>query len=164
MFKIVVIVLLFAASAAAQQKEKDWNEILIAAKKEGKVVVVGSPDPVMRNGIIPKCTARFGIAVEFIAGRSSEIVSRVQTERSAQIYSVDVFLAGPDTTANELFGDKIIDPQAVAGIAGGRISKWKTEIFGSDPQNSLWFARQRVATLPTTPIRSNRRACSVRPA
>jgi len=137
MFKIVVIFLLFAASAAAQQKEKDWNEILSAAKKEGKVVVVGSPDPVMRNGIIPKFTARFGIPVEFIAGRSSEIVSRVQTERSAQIYSADVFLAGPDTTANELFGDKIIDPLkpllVLPEVVDG--SKWKTgKVWFLDPE------------------------------
>jgi ABC-type molybdate transport system substrate-binding protein len=128
MFKIVVSFLLFAASAAAQQKEKDWNDILIAAKKEGKVVVAGSPDPVMRNEIIPKFTARTGVAVEFIAGRSSQIVSRVETERSAGIYSVDVFLAGPDTTAIDLYGNKMIDalrpllalPEVVDG------SKWKT--------------------------------------
>ncbi|HSE86924.1 MAG TPA: extracellular solute-binding protein [Candidatus Binatia bacterium] len=140
MFKIVVIFLLFAASAAAQQKERDWNEILAAAKKEGKVVIVGSPDPVMRNSIIPKFTARFGIAVEFIAGRSSEIVARLQTERSAQIYSVDVFLAGPDTTANELFGDKIIDPLkpllVMPEVVDG--SKWKTgKVWFLDPQEQF---------------------------
>ena len=40
----------FAASAAAQTSDwqKTWNETLAAAKKEGKVVIVGSPDPVMR--------------------------------------------------------------------------------------------------------------------
>ncbi|HVO91881.1 MAG TPA: hypothetical protein VMT22_03520, partial [Terriglobales bacterium] len=93
-----------AASGLAQTKarDKDWNSIVDAAKKEGKVVVAGSPDPVMRNEVIPKFTARFGIQIEFIAGRSSQIVSRLETERAAGIYSVDVFLAGPDTTANDL--------------------------------------------------------------
>ena len=71
-------VLLCTSSVAMAQtvpSEKDWQSIVEAAKKEGKVVVAGSPDPVMRNQIIPKFTARFGIAVEFIAGRSSQIVS-----------------------------------------------------------------------------------------
>lgn len=101
---IGLYLVLGALPAPAQTKggEKEWKEAIEAAKKEGKVVVAGSPDPVMRNEIIPKFTARFGIAVEFIAGRSSQIVSRVQTERSAGIYSVDLYLAGPDTTANEL--------------------------------------------------------------
>jgi hypothetical protein len=67
------------------------------------------PRPVMRNAVIPKFTARFGIPVEFIAGRSSQIVSRLQTERAAGIYSVDAFLAGPDTTALTLRRE-IIDP------------------------------------------------------
>ena len=62
---------------------RNGSAIVEAAKKEGKVVVAGSPDPVMRNDIIPKFTARFGIPVEFIAGRSSQIVSRVETERAA---------------------------------------------------------------------------------
>jgi iron(III) transport system substrate-binding protein len=128
--KAVLMVLLFAASAAAQPKsgEKQWNEIWTAAKKEGKVVVAGSPDPVMRNEIIPKFTARYGVPVEFIAGRSSQIVSRLQTERMAGIYTVDVFLAGPDTTAITLYGGKMIDPLkpllVMPEVAEG--SKWKS--------------------------------------
>src|SRR5262252_8486318 len=107
------MVLLIATSAWAQPRspEKyDWNEVVVAAKKEGKVVVAGSPDPVMRNEVIPKFTARTGITLEFIAGRSSQTVARVQTERAAGIYNVDVYLSGPDTTANTLYGDKLIDP------------------------------------------------------
>ena len=108
---ILQFLALLAAPAWAQQKwEKEWNEILTKARKEGSVVVAGSPDPVMRNEIIPKFAARFGIGVEFLAGRSSEMAARIRTERSAGIYAVDVFLSGPDTTANTLYGEKMIDP------------------------------------------------------
>ena len=73
MLRVMFFVLLLTPTAFAQQKgwEKDWNETLAAAKKEGRVAVAGSPDPVMRNDIIPKFTSRFGIQVEFIAGRAS---------------------------------------------------------------------------------------------
>jgi ABC-type molybdate transport system substrate-binding protein len=51
--------------------EAEWKRTVDSAKKEGAVVVAGSPDPVMRNEIIPKFTARFGIPVQYTAGGAS---------------------------------------------------------------------------------------------
>ena len=132
---------LFGVSASAwgqgKTSEQEWATVVEAAKKEGKVVVAGSPDPVMRNEVIPKFTARFGIPIEFIAGRSSQIVSRVETERGSGIYSIDVYLAGPDTSANELHRNKFIDPLkpllVMPEVVDG--SKWKTgNVWFADPQ------------------------------
>lgn len=128
---ILQLLLLVCLSLPAwgQEKgwEKEWNATLAAAKKEGKVVVQGSPDPVMRNEIIPKFMARFGIPVEFIAGRASEIAARVRTERSAGVHSIDIYLSGPDTTANTLYGEKMIDPLKPLLILPEVVdgSKWK---------------------------------------
>ena len=139
------------AFAQIQAGEKDWQAIADGARRENKVVVAGSPDPVMRNEIIPKFTARFGIPVEFIAGRSSQIVSRVATERASGIFNVDVYLAGPDTTANELYGNKMIDPLkpllAMPEVVDG--AKWKTgKVWFADPEEQF-VARpfSSVATL-----------------
>ena len=136
---VLVFMLVESATAFAQTKasDKEWAPIVEAAKKEGKVVVAGSPDPVMRNDVIPKFTARFGIPVEFVAGRSSQIVSRVETERASGIYSIDLYLAGPDTSANELYGGKMIDPLkpliVMPEVVDG--SKWKTgKVWFADPQ------------------------------
>ncbi|HSK29010.1 MAG TPA: extracellular solute-binding protein [Candidatus Limnocylindria bacterium] len=152
---ILLVVLWQIASgwvfAQSKANDKEWQAVVEAAKKEGKVVVAGSPDPVMRNEIIPKFTARFGIAVEFIAGRSSQIVSRVAAERGSGIYSIDVYLAGPDTTANELYANKIVDPLkpllAMPEVVDG--AKWKTgKVWFADPQEQF-VARpfSSVATL-----------------
>lgn len=149
----LLFVLLWIAPSAAQTKasEKDWNAVVEAAKKEGKVVVAGSPDPVMRNEIIPKFKERYGIGIEFLAGRSSEISARVKTERAAGIYSVDVYLAGPDTTATTLYADKIIDPLkpllTMPEVADG--SKWKRgNVWFADPEESFAVrAFSSVATL-----------------
>ncbi|MEX0841666.1 MAG: extracellular solute-binding protein [Xanthobacteraceae bacterium] len=107
-----VLLVAFATIAHAQSPDwqKTWDETLAAAKKEGKVVIVGSPDPVMRREIIPKFTERFGIPVEFIAGSSSQLAGRIRTERSSGIYAVDVFMSGADTTINVLHPQKMIDP------------------------------------------------------
>ena len=134
-------ILLTVAPAWAQSRdwEKEWNETLAAAKREGKVVVAGSPDPVMRNEIIPKFMSRFGVPVEFIAGRSSQIVARVRTERSAGIYSIDIYLSGPDTTANTLYGEKLVDPLKPLLILPEVVdpAKWKTgKPWFVDPEES----------------------------
>jgi iron(III) transport system substrate-binding protein len=153
---VSVLVILFALGVKAlgaqtRASEKDWVAIVEAGKKEGKVVVAGSPDPVMRNEVIPKFTARFGIPIEFIAGRSSQIVARVETERASGIYSVDIYLAGPDTSANTLFGDKLIDPLkpllVQPEVADG--SKWKSgKVWFADPQEIFVVrAFSSVATL-----------------
>lgn len=90
--------------------QKTWAETLAAARKEGKVVIVGSPHPEMRNEIIPRFTSRFGIAVDFVAGRSGEAVERVRIERSSGIFAVDAFMVGASTSLNVLYADKMIDP------------------------------------------------------
>jgi len=135
----LLVLLSWGAPAMAQSKagEKEWNALIEAAKKEGKVVVAGSPDPVMRNDIMPKFKERYGIAIELLAGRSSEITARVKTERASGIYSVDVYLAGPDTTAVALYGEKIIDPLRplliMPEVADG--AKWKLgKIWFADPE------------------------------
>ena len=136
---VVLMALLWSAPVLAQSRasEKDWNTIIEGAKKEGKLVVAGSPDPVMRNEIIPKFKERYGIPIEFIAGRSSEISARIKTERGSGIYSVDVYLSGPDTTATTLYGEKIIDPLKplliMPEVADG--TKWKLgKIWFADPE------------------------------
>lgn len=149
----LLLILLWGAPSAAQSTagEKEWNAVVEAAKKEGKVVVAGSPDPVMRNEIIPKFKERYGVAVEFLAGRSSEISARVKTERASGIYSVDVYLAGPDTTATTLYAEKMIDPLKplliMPEVADG--SKWKRgKVWFVDPQESFAVrAFSSVATL-----------------
>src|SRR5690349_2694248 len=95
--------LLNAASATAQTGDwkKTWDETLAAARKEGKVTVVGSPDPVMRNEVIPAFEKRYpGIKVDYLAGRSADLVERIKLERGSGIYSTDVYLSGPDTQYN----------------------------------------------------------------
>jgi iron(III) transport system substrate-binding protein len=102
-----------ATTAAAQTADwqKKWDETLAAARKEGKVTVVGSPDPVMRNEVIPAFEKRYpGIKVDYLAGRSAEIVERVKLERASGIYAVDAYLSGPDTQYNILHAEKLIDP------------------------------------------------------
>jgi iron(III) transport system substrate-binding protein len=132
----LLISLAFAPAALAQSSDwqKQWDETLAAAKKEGKVVVVGSPDPVMRNEIIPKFTQKFGIQVDFLAGRSSQTLGRIRMERASGLHLVDVYMAGAGTTFYSLHPEKMIDPLKPLLILPEvtDASKWK--------RGKPWFA------------------------
>jgi iron(III) transport system substrate-binding protein len=117
--------------------ESEWKRTVEAAKKEGSVVVVGSPDPVMRNEITPRFSARFGIPVQYIAGGSSQLVSRLNTERTAKIYSTDIFMTGINTAANILYPNKMLDPLKPTLILPEVVesSKWKkAKLWFQDPE------------------------------
>ena len=120
--------LVCAGLAQSADWQKSWDATLAAAKREGKVVVVGSPHPEMRNEVIPRFTARFGIPVDFIAGKSGENVERVRIERGSGIFSADVFMVGASTALNALYAEKMIDPLAplllTPEVTDG--SKWKS--------------------------------------
>jgi iron(III) transport system substrate-binding protein len=107
-----LISMMVAASAIAQASDwqKTWDETVAAAKKEGKVVVVGSPDPVMRDEIIPKFTKLFGIQVEYIAGSTALVAAKVSTERLSGIYSIDIYLPGVGPALTMLLPERMLDP------------------------------------------------------
>jgi iron(III) transport system substrate-binding protein len=131
--KLAVMLLVIAPGAIAQSAENGWDETLAAARKEGKVVVAGAPDPVMRNEVIPAFTRRYGIAVDYVAGRSGTLVDRVRIERASGIYSIDAYLPGSDTMFNVLYPEKMIDPLKPMLVLPEVTdpAKWKT--------GKLWF-------------------------
>jgi iron(III) transport system substrate-binding protein len=121
-----------AAAGEARDWERQWDQIIKAAKKEGKIVVAGPPIPELRTEIPAKFKGRFGIEVEYFAG-NNEIIARVRSERAAGLYTIDVALSGPDSILNEYLPGKMIDPIRPVLIHSEVIdpSKWKP--------GKLWF-------------------------
>jgi iron(III) transport system substrate-binding protein len=111
----ILVLMLFAldpAPARTQEKnwEREWNKVLEGAKREGKVVVAGPPDPGVRLEIPRRFNDRFGVPVEYIGGRGSEMAERMRREREAGLYTVDVFLTGLSTVLESLYPQKMLDP------------------------------------------------------
>ena len=108
----VVLLICFALPVLAQGEswEKTWDQILLAARKEGRLVVVGPPDPELRRGIPIKFKKKFGITVEYIGGRTSALAAKLRVERRARQYTADVVLGGIGTTSNVLYPEKMLDP------------------------------------------------------
>src|SRR5262249_36227718 len=111
--------LALARPAAAQAPtDADWRKIVDAAKKEGTVVVyngaVGSPT-------LPKIgaafEARYGVRMELLEARASELRERIRTEQAAGKVLGDVSHNGSTTTALQL-GEGVFQPHGPLPNAG----------------------------------------------
>ena len=104
-----------------------WDELVAAAKREGKVVVSGSPDPKARPAIMNGFQKAFGIDLEYIGGNSSQLAARLQAERASGQYTVDAGIAGSDSVYGSFFPNGWLDPLKqqliLPEVADG--SRWK---------------------------------------
>jgi ABC-type Fe3+ transport system substrate-binding protein len=95
---------------AAGSAGSTWDTTLAAGKAEGKVVVSGPPDP-GASTMIPDAFKKFsGIDTEYLAGNSSQLASRIQSERAAGQYTIDVSLSGADTVYGTFLANHWLDP------------------------------------------------------
>ncbi len=137
MASIVVwfLVIFFALPVWGEEKvwQREWQETLAAAKKEGKVVVGASAHAAVRRDLPAAFTARFGIPVEYIGGRTSAIAARLKLERRARHYTIDVIFAGMGTMVNMFYKGNMLDPLKPMLILPDVVdpSKWKI--------GRLWF-------------------------
>jgi iron(III) transport system substrate-binding protein len=139
-FSVLVFSLMFASAAAAQPSDwkKTWDETLAAARKEGKVVVSGPPSQELRQAMPAAFKQRYGITLEFLAGRGSETATKLRAERQAGVMTVDVAIAGIQTMATIFYREKMLDPirpvLILPEVTDG--SKWKKgKLWFSDPDD-----------------------------
>jgi iron(III) transport system substrate-binding protein len=90
-------------AAAQAPAEAEWKAVVDAAKKEGKVVVysgaVGSPTTPKIGAAFE---AKYGIRMELLEARASELRERIRTEQAAGRVLGDVSHNGSTTTALQL--------------------------------------------------------------
>jgi len=132
---IFTILALATAPAWGQEKgwEQKWNEILAAARKEGKVMVAASPHATVRRTLPAAFKKKFGITLEYLGIRTSQTAARLRAERRARMYTLDVIFGGAGSTVNILYAEKMIDPLRPVLILPEVLdpSKWK--------KGKLWF-------------------------
>jgi iron(III) transport system substrate-binding protein len=87
--------MLAGAGAAKAQDTAAWNKVIEEAKKEGKVSLytstLGAP---FHLDIIKAFKAKYGITIELLDVRASELDERVRTEQASQRYNADVVQHG----------------------------------------------------------------------
>jgi ABC-type Fe3+ transport system substrate-binding protein len=95
------------AKAAAQA---EWDKTLELGKKEGKVVVSIPASAELRAAIEKQFEARFGIDVEPVVSRASNIVRKIVDEAGAGIHYVDLHIGGSESIVTALLPEAILEP------------------------------------------------------
>ena len=93
--------------------DQEWKDLVAAAQREGKLVVVGAPPWQREENFRPLLRAfeeEFGIKIELGRGRGSQQAERVVTERRGGLYNVDVALGGFNTYDRYLVPAAALEP------------------------------------------------------
>jgi iron(III) transport system substrate-binding protein len=108
-----LLLCLLAALSAASAKlcfGQEWEKILAAGKKEGKVSVIGPVGSDRRDVLVDPFQKRYGITVDYFADRGSGIGPRLSAERGAGQYLWDVAITGTTTGLLSLLPGGMLDP------------------------------------------------------
>lgn len=96
---VVVVIAATAVSKPAQSQTSGWDAVIANAKKEGSVTIYsaapGAPPVTEINNLFKQ---RYGIRVDVLEGRASEILERIRIEQSAGRAAGDVHYNGSTPT------------------------------------------------------------------
>ncbi|MDP2725494.1 MAG: extracellular solute-binding protein, partial [Syntrophales bacterium] len=95
--------------------ETEWNRVVEAAKKEGKVMIYSTPGGDVIRAAANAFEKKYGIKVDWINGRGEELAQRIQTEKVAGIRAVDVIMSGDGTTIT------VMKPRGLLGRIGNQL-------------------------------------------
>jgi iron(III) transport system substrate-binding protein len=91
--------------------QAEWERTLAAARQEGSVVVYGPPGDLIRRNMLDGFRKAYpDIALEWAGGRSAEHATKLEAERRAGLYAVDVFVAGTTTALAQVKPLGALDP------------------------------------------------------
>src|SRR6187401_387407 len=96
---LTVLAAALVGGAGGAWAQSDWDKVVAEAKKEGKVVVYNGTNFKVVRKLGDAFQKEYGIPVEVLDGRASEIRERVRTEQAAGRFIGDVSYNGRTTTA-----------------------------------------------------------------
>lgn len=78
--------------------EARWEDTLLKATKEGKVIIYTAAPGETNREVGQAFYDKYGIKAEFVSGRGNELTQRLMTERKAGLYMVDAYVSGLGTS------------------------------------------------------------------
>ena len=126
--------------AAQADWQKDWEQTLAAARKEGQVNVY-----IYRyEGLLQDFKREYpGINVVAVTGRGNEMSNRIMAERRAGKFIADVYSGGTNSLYNTLYKGKALDPLKPLLIlpeVTDLTKWWGNEHRYADPEGKYIFA------------------------
>ncbi len=114
---VLAVILLFGLRPLLHGADvsADWQRVVAAAKKEGKVVIGAPPGSDFRIEAQAALKKRFDLDSEFVQAPGPSLMSKIVAEKQAGAVSLDAFLIGP-CTGNSLLKSDVYEPLAPAMI------------------------------------------------
>ena len=102
--------LFFVPRVFPQSRNPEWDRLVEAAKKEGKVVVSLPASNELRAAIERLFENRYGIDVEPIVGRAATVVRKMIDEAKAGVRYTDLHMGGSESVVTGMLPEGIVDP------------------------------------------------------
>ena len=107
-------ILIFAPAVYSQQgkapSSAEWDKLIEAAKKEGKVTVSIPASAEMRKQLEEQFKKRYGVEVEIFTARGSAAVRRMADEFKAGVRHFDLHIGGSSSIVSGMLDEGILDP------------------------------------------------------
>src|SRR5262249_61802335 len=107
---LFALMLALSAASAKLCFGQEWEKILAAGKKEGKVAMIGPVGADRRDVLVEPFQKKYGVTVEYFADRGAGIGPRLSTERRARQYLWDGTVHGKTPGLPVLFPGGVVDP------------------------------------------------------
>ena len=114
----------------------DWDKTVEAAKKEGQLVIYGSPD---FEGLFGELHKKYPeIKITGVFNRGADVAKRLMAERRGEKYLADLYVNGMTTGYNVFYKAKVLDPIPPLLVLPEvtNVSKWwRGKLHYVDPEN-----------------------------
>ncbi len=145
-----------AAAATRPDWQREWDSLVSAARKEGKVVISASIGPGPRDVLAKAFYEKYGITLDFVVGRSTELLPKFTAERNAGLYLMDAHLDGISSQL-DMQNAGFIEPLAIEPALllpeVRDLKSWmggKLNFVGQDRYALSFFARPTITLVTNT--------------
>jgi ABC-type Fe3+ transport system substrate-binding protein len=105
---LILLCSLYGGAAFAQSGQ--WEKIVEAAQKEGKVVASIPPSAELRKLMELAFPKRYGIDVEFVPARGGNVIRRMVDEAKAGVQYFDLHIGGTESVITGLLPEHVLEP------------------------------------------------------
>ena len=153
---VTVAAACFSGSLAlAQSKSAEWDKIVDAGRKEGKIVASIPPSAELRKLMELSFTRQYGISVEFIPARGSNVIQRMVNEAKAGVRYFDLHIGGTESVVTGMLPENIldaVDPYFVLPEVKDPKQWWGGHLWADNAKRFLYiFVAYQTVSLWTNP-------------
>ncbi len=86
-----------SSPVATASPQSEWDRLVADAKKEGSVSIYAGPVGAARQAMMDAFRQKYGISLDIVMARGSEVLARIDSERKANLFVVDMAIWGMGT-------------------------------------------------------------------